>query len=157
MILKYWACSIIHFKEDATQQTRWWGVWFLSAEQAAFLVSPEPSAVQTWLKDEWQRWQVKKTTTITSIRQLCFWKGARQQDSYSESKIGEYHVRNNTSETDVAPWCYKWVGLDWISPGGVKYRAPAPYGANKILTISTLARSGVGDASPYLQLQLQLQ
>ena len=41
---------------------------------------------------------------------------------------GQFH--NNTSTTDVAPWCYKWVGLDWIgSPGGVKYRAP--YGANK--------------------------
>ena len=41
-----------------------------------------------------------------------------------------YH-RNNTSETDVAPWCYKWVdGMDWIYPGGVKYRAP--YGANNI-------------------------
>ena len=38
---------------------------------------------------------------------------------------------NNTSKTDVAPWCYKWVmgWLDWISPGGGMYRAP--YGANK--------------------------
>ena len=35
--------------------------------------------------------------------------------------------------TDVAPWCYKWIGYgiggwDWIGldriPGGVKYRAP---------------------------------
>ena len=44
---------------------------------------------------------------------------------------------NNTSETDVAPWCYKWVdGMDWISPGGVKYRAP--YGANK-----TIARAHI--------------
>ena len=25
---------------------------------------------------------------------------------------------------DVAPWCYKWMdGWDWISPGGVRYRA----------------------------------
>ena len=35
---------------------------------------------------------------------------------------------NNTSETDVAPWGYRWMGwvewLDWISLGGVKYRAP---------------------------------
>ena len=30
---------------------------------------------------------------------------------------------------DVAPWCYKWDWMDWISPGGVRYRAP--YGANK--------------------------
>ena len=41
---------------------------------------------------------------------------------------------NNTSKTDVAPWCYKWVnGLDgWVSPGGGMYRAP--YGANKVAT-----------------------
>ena len=38
---------------------------------------------------------------------------------------------NNTSKTDVAPWCYKWT--DWMdgSPGGVKYKAP--YGANKAI------------------------
>ena len=37
-------------------------------------------------------------------------------------------VGNNTSKTDVAPWCYKWDwdGYGWMdgSPGGVKYRAP---------------------------------
>ena len=40
---------------------------------------------------------------------------------------------NNTSKTDVAPWCYKWDWMDgwmdgWKSPGGGMYRAP--YGAN---------------------------
>ena len=34
--------------------------------------------------------------------------------------------RSNTSEMDVAPWWYKWIGywMDWIGwyPGGVKYR-----------------------------------
>ena len=33
---------------------------------------------------------------------------------------------------DVAPWCYKWMGLDgwdWISLGGVRYKAS--YSANK--------------------------
>ena len=30
---------------------------------------------------------------------------------------------NNTSEMDVAPWCYKWDGMDG-SLGRVKYRAP---------------------------------
>ena len=46
---------------------------------------------------------------------------------------------NNTSKTDVAPWCYNWVmgWMDWISPGGVKYRAP--YGANKRHLISMFA------------------
>ena len=43
-------------------------------------------------------------------------------------------VMNNTSKTDVAPWCYRWMGwvgwLDWISPGGVMYRAP--YDGNNI-------------------------
>ena len=33
--------------------------------------------------------------------------------------------KNNKSKTDVAPWCYRWMGwvgwLDWISPGGVMY------------------------------------
>ena len=39
---------------------------------------------------------------------------------------------------DVAPWCYKWViGLDWKSPGGVKYRAP--YGANYLNENITMA------------------
>ena len=43
--------------------------------------------------------------------------------------------KNNTSKTDVAPWCYKWDWMDgWKSPGGGMYRAP--YGANK----------GIGDA-----------
>ena len=40
------------------------------------------------------------------------------------------------TKTDVAPWCYKWMGwdgLDWISQGGVMYRAP--YGANKFFSI----------------------
>ena len=41
---------------------------------------------------------------------------------------------NNTSKTDVAPWCYRWAGLDWMdwvgSLGGVKYRAL--FGANKV-------------------------
>ena len=39
--------------------------------------------------------------------------------------------RNNTSETDVALWCYNWDGMGdgWDgSPGGVRYRAP--YGAD---------------------------
>ena len=32
---------------------------------------------------------------------------------------------NNTSERNVAPWCYKWMDwMGWISPGGVRYRAP---------------------------------
>ena len=35
----------------------------------------------------------------------------------------------NTSKTDVAPWCYKWVDwTGWKSPGGGMYRAP--HGAN---------------------------
>ena len=25
---------------------------------------------------------------------------------------------------DVAPWCYKWDWMDWISPGGVRHRVP---------------------------------
>ena len=36
------------------------------------------------------------------------------------------------SQMDVAPWCYKWMGLDgwdWISLGGVRYEAP--YSANR--------------------------
>ena len=33
------------------------------------------------------------------------------------------------SYMDVAPWCYKWDWMDWISPGGVRYRGP--YSANK--------------------------
>ena len=27
-----------------------------------------------------------------------------------------------SSQMDVAPWCSKWTGWDWISPGGVGYR-----------------------------------
>ena len=37
---------------------------------------------------------------------------------------------DNTSETDVPPWCYKWTdGRTGWYLGGVKYRA---HGANKI-------------------------
>ena len=49
----------------------------------------------------------------------------------------EEHKKNNrtnlyillmTSETDFAPWCYKWDGLgfcrDWKSLGGAMLRAP---------------------------------
>ena len=37
---------------------------------------------------------------------------------------------NNTSKTDVAPWCYKWVvNMDGWCPGGVRYRTP--YSAKK--------------------------
>ena len=43
---------------------------------------------------------------------------------------------------DVAPWCYKWIGRDWISRGGVRYRAP--YCANKHLRLRT--RLVTGDA-----------
>ena len=45
----------------------------------------------------------------------------------------DYTLGNNTSKTDVAPWCYNWVDwMDWIgwkSPGGRRYIAP--HGANK--------------------------
>ena len=41
---------------------------------------------------------------------------------------------NNTSKTDVAPWCYKWVERIGIgSPGGGMYRAP--YGANNVVML----------------------
>ena len=36
--------------------------------------------------------------------------------------------KNHYVYMDVAPWCYKW--LDWISPGGVRKRAP--YGAKNV-------------------------
>ena len=43
---------------------------------------------------------------------------------------GRLEGENNTSKTDVAPWCYKWVDwTGWKSPGGGMYRAP--HGANK--------------------------
>ena len=29
------------------------------------------------------------------------------------SKVNPGKVRNNTSNTDVAPWCCKWIGLGW--------------------------------------------
>ena len=32
---------------------------------------------------------------------------------------------------DVAPWCFKLDGLDWVSPGWGRYREA--YGANKSL------------------------
>ena len=58
---------------------------------------------------------------------LCPHKRKRCNVSWLETRM------NNTSETDVPPWCYKWIGygrdgIGWY-PGGVKYRAP--YGANK--------------------------
>ena len=37
---------------------------------------------------------------------------------------------------DVAPECYKWDWMDWISQGGVKYRA-AFYGANECSGLNT--------------------
>ena len=44
---------------------------------------------------------------------------------------------------DIALWCYKWTdGWDWISPGGVGYRAP--YSANKS-QVHTIAASLVPD------------
>ena len=60
----------------------------------------------------------------------CSHKSQHQGGGSAHCIFPPYH-QNNTSETDVAPWCYKWVDgmgwMDWIYPGGVKYRAP--YGA----------------------------
>ena len=56
----------------------------------------------------------------------------------SEIEDSWQHLKeNNTSKTDVAPWCYKWVdGLDgWMGISGwgyVLYRAP--YGAKNLWT-----------------------
>ena len=45
-------------------------------------------------------------------------------------------VKKETAWMDVAgaPWCYKWIGLDWLGyyPCGVRYRAP--YGVKNGIT-----------------------
>ena len=52
---------------------------------------------------------------------------------------------NNTSKTDLAPWCYKWDWMDgwigWKSPGGGMYRAP--YGANNQQTDRAIIGVGI--------------
>ena len=30
---------------------------------------------------------------------------------------------HKTAEMDVAPWCYKWIWMDWISVGGMRHRS----------------------------------
>ena len=57
--------------------------------------------------------------------------------SRSMFRLQLFDILKTPSHMDVAPWCYKWIGLDG-SPGGVRYRAPygANYGANKYLRIT---------------------
>ena len=48
--------------------------------------------------------------------------------SEAKESISPYMCNKSTSKTDVAPWCYEWIGMDG-TPGGVRYRAA--YGAKK--------------------------
>ena len=42
------------------------------------------------------------------------------------AELPGHHENYSTSKTDVALWCYKWIGYEWMvtRPGGVRYRAP---------------------------------
>ena len=78
-----------------------------------------------------QRGKFLKTHTAKHSVQLNFKVWEREGwgliESQTINRLTSF-LLNNASETDVAPWCYKWTdGLDG-SPGGVKYSAP--YGAN---------------------------
>ena len=67
------------------------------------------------------------------LRAFLRWLLPHTQSSPFCALCGNFYTlkKNNTSETNVAPWCYKWMdGMDGWSLGGVKYRAP--YGAKNL-------------------------
>ena len=40
----------------------------------------------------------------------------------SEGKREKKSQMGEKSRMGVAPWCCKWDGIGWVSPGGMRYR-----------------------------------